>query len=1141
MTAELNLRFPENNQVIVRFGDEETDNLPFESPLTEQFYKEIRWYFEVYSSHYTTKEDDETANNIAKKFSNIGEALFDEVFKDSSAQRLLNAFQEVEKQRQLVTISSELSSILSIPWELLKNPQDDTFLLHRNHRISIRRKYAGTYCEYSKHRSIQVKTKDKLTMLFVVSRPQDAGFLDPRSDTQAILDILENHTKGRIEAEFLRPATRNELVARLERIGKYANNPVVDIVHFDGHGVYKPQESLGYLLFTSDSPRRIKHLVSAQDLGKTFRSANISLLILSACQSATVGEDPMGSVAVQLSHEGVPSVIAMTYSVHINTTRFLFEVFYKYLSMNYGIGLALDNARKELYTNPERIEVQRGRNSTVLKLHDWFLPAFYQEGEDNALLTNIGSETPAAICRSNLPQLQKAGFFGRSFELWKIECAFVYGTRRVTITGFGGQGKTYLAQEAGRWLYRTGMFEKVCFVSYSGFHYINAVELAIKTLATVLDKSLQNVKSANKALNETPVLLILDNLESLKQKSLQELLNVAKQWSETGECRVLITTRTPNLHNPDYSKDRHEYLYLDGLTEKDALGYFQSLVKSTPAPEVELPKEYELLDLFRKIDFHPLSITLLTNQLKVEMPNKLGERLETLLFEKKTDNFLIASLNLSLEKLDREVTKFLPKLGVFQGGAWQPVILAITELSENQWQYLRTELENIALIHTEHENLTIPYFRFHPTLAPALWLRLSDKEKQTLLDRHCESYYELSNHLYFADDENPHVIRTVALSELPNLLFAVNNALDSKQKYSVNFVEYVNKFLYFLGFNRDKEVLTEKIKKITEQKGSQAWYFAKFNLAEQLFQIGKYNEAEYLFKEILVGLEKNPSYERCYIFDWLGQCLRHQGKSKKAEECYRQGIQDADKLEQNQDVKRQIGVLQTGLGAVLTDMENYEEAKKAYKFALIIAKEQNNDHQQALIQGHVGTIALKQGNLQKALELYNEAKYYFQRLNEPKMEAVTWHQIGVLYCLDKQWDLSEQAYRNSAKIREDLGSIAGVNGAAVTWGNLASVMQLSGRPDEAEAWYRKAIEALKNSGDITNALEMMKNLAHLIKANYPDRKQEVHEIVEYILAKKLNRHHNTEEYKKTLRPIFSLKSSVVLILILFLLYWVFVK
>ncbi len=45
---ELNLRFPENNQVIVKFDDQETDRLDFVSPLSAADREEIRWYLETY-------------------------------------------------------------------------------------------------------------------------------------------------------------------------------------------------------------------------------------------------------------------------------------------------------------------------------------------------------------------------------------------------------------------------------------------------------------------------------------------------------------------------------------------------------------------------------------------------------------------------------------------------------------------------------------------------------------------------------------------------------------------------------------------------------------------------------------------------------------------------------------------------------------------------------------------------------------------------------------------------------------------------------------------------------------------------------------------------------------------------------------
>jgi hypothetical protein len=66
----------------------------------------------------------------------------------------------------------------------------------------------------------------------------------------------------------------------------------------------------------------------------------VALVILSACQSAAVGEEgdkeegeetkgpAMGSVAGRLTATGIPSVLAMTHSVLVYTTQALFGQFY---------------------------------------------------------------------------------------------------------------------------------------------------------------------------------------------------------------------------------------------------------------------------------------------------------------------------------------------------------------------------------------------------------------------------------------------------------------------------------------------------------------------------------------------------------------------------------------------------------------------------------------------------------------------------------------------------------------------------------------------------------------------------------------------------------------------------------------------
>ncbi|MFM7575416.1 MAG: NACHT domain-containing protein, partial [Microcystaceae cyanobacterium] len=283
----------------------------------------------------------------------------------------------------------------------------------------------------------------------------------------------------------------------------------------------------------------------------------------------------------------------------------------------------------------------------TLKLQDWFLPALYQAGHDGALFTPDPWSSPISGgevgSEGNLPEVQEAGFWGRAGELWAIERAFVQGTRRITISGFGGMGKTYLAQEAGRWLWRTGMFTRVCFISFADFQGIDPVGYAVSVLANVLETNLLDGAAATRELAKQPVLVILDNLETLQppqtsdtlqsplfkggrgdkplaqtnqgdqpltqtNRGDQPLLDLAKTWSETGQSRVLLTTRANDLQHPDYPRQgsrKHILVPLGGLAENDALDYFQSLIKLPPAPQFRLPHRTGLLELFAMLDYHP--------------------------------------------------------------------------------------------------------------------------------------------------------------------------------------------------------------------------------------------------------------------------------------------------------------------------------------------------------------------------------------------------------------------------------------------------------------------------------------------------------------------------------------------------------
>ncbi|MEK7989798.1 MAG: CHAT domain-containing protein, partial [Thiotrichaceae bacterium] len=389
MPQEIVIHFSTPEQFSIRYDDgydvDLEDNLTFNNPLSDEVYQDIRWYLETYSSGYIAEPDVNAAKHIEKQLPRWGEKLFEAVFStnDYTAQSLFHKFQTKQKKRY-ITISAVHPDILSLPWELLKEP-NGVYLFNKKPRIAIRRSLiTDKIC--APH---QVKAKKIIRLLFVVSRPKGAGFIDPRREAQAVLAALEKQKINQIEVEFLAQATFDGLVNRLGN----EDLPAIDIVHFDGHGVFDSSGQLaaqsvdskwakkagaetanmGYLLFEDD--KGDKALVSAQMLGEMLNQQNISMMVLSACQSSKqAGDEALNSVAARLVHAGIPSVLAISYSASVSTTLLLFYEFYGQLANGKLVGEALENTRRYLFQHTERRQGHYGEREFELHLQDWFIP-----------------------------------------------------------------------------------------------------------------------------------------------------------------------------------------------------------------------------------------------------------------------------------------------------------------------------------------------------------------------------------------------------------------------------------------------------------------------------------------------------------------------------------------------------------------------------------------------------------------------------------------------------------------------------------------------------------------------------------------------------------------------------------------------
>jgi tetratricopeptide (TPR) repeat protein len=347
--------------------------VPFTSFLSEDDYEDLRWYLE----EYMDLPDGGAvirAQRIEGEIEQWGRKLYGALFTVPDNREFLRELLDGPEPRSL-TLATRDPALLRLPWELMA---DEAGSLAQ--RVSVRRQLEKP--EKTTPRPAQLP----LRILYIVSRPADAGFIDPRLTSKALFDALDP-LGGSVRVAFCRPPT----LARMEemlRDGQRAGEPY-GLVHFDGHGTFLPHAEIGGLYFEKPddgSGASEADLVSADRLGEMLASYTIPLVVLEACRSATVGKAAVfRSVAPRLIQAGVGSVLSMGHAVHVEAARLLLDRFYRELVRGTSIGQAVAEARKALRSTPARW-IESGPGGRTIELSDWFLPHLYQREADDALV-----------------------------------------------------------------------------------------------------------------------------------------------------------------------------------------------------------------------------------------------------------------------------------------------------------------------------------------------------------------------------------------------------------------------------------------------------------------------------------------------------------------------------------------------------------------------------------------------------------------------------------------------------------------------------------------------------------------------------------------------------------------------------------
>lgn len=1113
---------------------------------------ELRWYLEQYAiwpSHYFAARAGKVERNLvewgkwlhaaALPLAHTTNVLQAWARIDSHAGRRFSihidpALEDGAPEADVRTAREAATVLLGLPWELLHD--GSAFLFQGDKPARVRRRLPNTLV-------LDVPVvAPPIRILLVSARPEDeaCGYIDHRASALPLVDAMEE-LPGLVRLTLLSPATLPVLAAELER-ARAARAPY-HVVHFDGHGVYDRQVGLGGLCFEHPEDagkfEGRRHLtIYTDELGPLLRDHRIPVVFLEACQSAQA-EQASESVASELLKLGVASVVAMSHSVLVETSRRFVEVFYEALADGKRVGDAMLAGQRALKDNPFRGRVF---GAGELRLEDWFVPVLFQEKDDPQLFRAIPAEQTKADFRKalecrlgELPPVPGTGFIGRSRELLALE-RLLRTERYAVLRGQGGEGKTALAAEFARWMVRSHQVHRAAFVSVETHGHARAVLDALGrqlvgeafTAAGDLEAAILAVE---RALRERATLLVVDNMESvllppfvaqetpeaLSEDALEELaaiLALCGRLVKAGETRLVFTSREWLPAPFDGTRQRRE---LHRLAKDDAVKLVERVLNAAGGDEgaSDAARE-EIEQLVEAVHCHARTLALLAPALRERGVARTRESLVELMADmarrfpvghpNAREQSVFASVELSLQRMSPANRERARVLGVFHGGVDLDVLRMMMEWEEVDVGALAAELIQTGLATPNRYN----HLSLNPALCPYLCVLLGAAEREALTAPWVEAMRAYADFLDQQQYQNAEVAVTLTGLELPNLfalLDLVQGGRDAEA--TIDLTTAIYRLLRGLG----KPRLLVRVGQVRDAAAAalgDAWNHARFQAAgsriEQQLAGGRLREALGDAQQLLQraraaggGTYQGADYDLAIACFLLARVLRTAGGAEQALPLLDEGRRRFETVARERPgagAERMAPVCLADQGDCLRDLGRFDEAAAVYEEHIRRGEQLGAVRGVAVGKGQLGSVRLEQRRYPEALAAYAEARDRFNALDEPGSVAVSWHLIGMVHQAAGQPEAAEEAYQKSLAIMVRLGDVAAQAGTLGQLGNLYGTVL--DRPEEAAAFCRQAADKYVEIGNAANEGRARTNLAKTLRKlrRLDEARQEIRRAIE---------------------------------------------
>ncbi|MDQ5857123.1 MAG: serine/threonine-protein kinase, partial [Acidobacteriota bacterium] len=300
---------------------------------------------------------------------------------------------------------------------------------------------------------------------------------------------------------------------------------------------------------------------------------------------------------------------------------------------------------------------------------------------------------------ANLP-VPRTRFVGREKERADLRVLLERpGVRIVSLTGFGGIGKTRLALQVAEDM-SAGFAAGVSFVPLESAHDAEQMVAAICRTIGVREIAGQSLRDSLKehlaSSGRTPRLLVLDNFEQLAAAAPA----VADLVASASGIKVVVTSRSP-LHvygeqefpvPPLALPDLGALPSLERLTQYESVALFLQQAQAVK-PDFALTKENapQIAEICARLDGLPLALELAAARVKLLSPAAMQARLEKrlqLLTGGAVDlparqRTLRGAIEWSHDLLDEDEQKLIRRLSVFVDGCTLEAVEAVCNAKED--------------------------------------------------------------------------------------------------------------------------------------------------------------------------------------------------------------------------------------------------------------------------------------------------------------------------------------------------------------------------------------------------------------------------------------------------------------------------